>query len=319
MKFVYSDRYHVDFGLHVFPTIKYKLIKANLLANGLAKEEDFIEPPGVDLDDIRLVHTEEYIQDMLNLRWTHRTIRSELPLTWEIIYAYFLAASGTILTCRYALEEKISLHIGGGFHHAFPNHGEGFCYVNDIAIGIKKMQREEKIKKAAVIDCDLHQGNGTARIFQDDESVFTFSIHQENLYPIKERSDLDIGLLDLTGDEVYLNHLKEAIPNIYEDFRPELVLYVAGSDPYYDDQLGLLQLTKEGLRERDRLVIEEAYKRDIPVAVVLAGGYARRVEDTVEIHTNTAKVCLSLLGQPLGEAWEKGEADVSDTGASAQN
>uniref|UniRef100_A0A7C3Z286 Histone deacetylase n=1 Tax=candidate division WOR-3 bacterium TaxID=2052148 RepID=A0A7C3Z286_UNCW3 len=297
MKFVYSERYRVNFGPHVFPTEKYKLIKERLLAEGLAKEDDFLEPPEVSLDDIRLVHTEEYIQDMLNLRWTSRTIRSELPLTWEIIQFYFLAASGTILTCRLALEEKIGFHIGGGFHHAFPNHGEGFCYVNDIAIAIKKLQKEERIKKAAVIDCDLHQGNGTARIFQDDPSVFTFSIHQENLYPIKERSDWDIGLLDFTGDDVYLNHLREAVPQIYDSHQPELVIYNAGADPYYDDQLGLLQLTKEGLKMRDEIVIDEAYKREIPVAIVLAGGYARKVEDTVEIHTNTAKVCLAVLNQ----------------------
>jgi len=297
MKFVYSERYCTNFGPHVFPTEKYRLIKEKLLSEGLAKEEEIIEPPEVSLDDIRLVHTEEYLQDMLNLRWTSRTIRSELPLTWEIIQFYFLAASGTILTSRLALEEKIAFHIGGGFHHAFPNHAEGFCYVNDIAIAIKKLQKEERIKRAAVIDCDLHQGNGTARIFQDDQSVFTFSIHQENLYPIKERSDWDIGLLDFTGDEVYLNHLREAVPKIYDSHQPELVLYVAGADPYQDDQLGLLQLTKEGLKERDEIVIDEGYKRDIPIAVVLAGGYARKVSDTVAIHTNTAKVCLAILNQ----------------------
>ncbi len=297
MKFIYSDKYYVDLGPHVFPTIKYRLIKERLLSEGLAKEEDFLEPMEPDLDDIRLVHTEEYIQDMLNLRWTPRTLRSELPLTWEIIYAYFLAAAGTILAARYALKEKIALHIGGGFHHAFPNHGEGFCYVNDIAVGIKKMQKEGRIKKAAVIDCDLHQGNGTARIFEEEPDVFTFSIHQENLYPLKERSDWDIGLLDYTGDEVYLNHLRDAIPKIYDTHKPELVIYVAGADPYKEDQLGLLQLTKEGLKRRDEIVILNAWERNIPSCVVLAGGYAHNVADTVEIHINTARVCLKTLGQ----------------------
>ncbi len=312
MKFIYSDKYHIDIGPHVFPTIKYKLVKERLLAEGLAKEDDFIEPKEPDLDDIRLIHTEEYIQDMLNLRWTPRTIRSELPLTWEIIHSYLLAASGTILACRYALEDKICFHIGGGFHHAFPNHGEGFCYVNDIAIGIRKMQKAERIKRAAVIDCDLHQGNGTARIFSSDPSVFTFSIHQENLYPIKERSDWDIGLLDLTGDEVYLNHLREAVPQIYDKVKPDLVVYVAGADPYEDDQLGLLRLTKEGLKERDEIVLFEASARNIPVCVVLAGGYARKVEDTVEIHTNTAKVCLQVLNQLPAESSQKVEGREID-------
>ncbi|MEO0116860.1 MAG: histone deacetylase [candidate division WOR-3 bacterium] len=297
MKFVYSDKYEMNIGPHVFPTQKYRLIKERLLAEGLAKEEDFLEPPPINVDDIRLVHTEEYIQDMLNLRWTSRTIRSELPLTWEIIEGYFLAAAGTILAARLALEEKIGFHIGGGFHHAFPNHGEGFCYVNDIGVAIKKMQKEGRIKKAAVIDCDLHQGNGTARIFQDDPDVFTFSIHQENLYPIKERSDWDIGLPDFAGDDIYLGHLASAVPQIYDRHRPELVIYVAGSDPYLDDQLGLLQLTKEGLKKRDEIVIGEGEKRRIPICVVLAGGYARKIEDTVEIHLNTAKVCLQVLNQ----------------------
>ncbi|MEO0102088.1 MAG: histone deacetylase [candidate division WOR-3 bacterium] len=306
MKFVYSPKYQIDIGPHVFPTEKYKLIKEKLLSEGLAKEEEFLEPPEVNLDDIRLVHTEEYIQDMLNLRWTSRTIRSELPLTWEIIQAYFLAASGTILTCSLALEEKIGFHLGGGFHHAFPNHGEGFCYVNDIAVAIRKMQKEKKVKRVAVIDCDLHQGNGTARIFQDDPDVFTFSIHQENLYPIKERSDWDIGLPDFAGDEIYLKHLRPAVLKIYDSHKPELIVYAAGSDPYYDDQLGLLQLTKEGLKTRDEIVIQEGEKRGIPIAIVLAGGYARKVEDTVEIHTNTAKVCLKVLNQlPKEEASEE--------------
>jgi len=295
MKFVYSDKYEIDIGIHVFPTVKYRLIKEKLLNENLAKEEDFIEPPKPDIEDIRLVHTQEYLDDLLNLRWTSRTIRSELPLNWEIVEAYLLAASGTILTLKIALEEKIGFHIGGGFHHAFPDHAEGFCYINDIAVGIRKLQKEGLIKKAAVIDCDLHQGNGTAKIFQKDESVFTFSIHQENLYPIKEESDWDIGLLDFTGDDVYLQHLKEAVPKIIETHKPELIVYVAGADPYKNDQLGLLRLTKEGLIERDKIVIKNALANNIPVGVVLGGGYALDVMDTVEIHFNTAKVCLELL------------------------
>ncbi len=297
MKFVYSDRYRINIGAHVFPTEKYAMVKERLLADGQAAPEDFVEPPEPNIDDIRLVHTREYVDDMLNLRWSQRTVRSELPLTWEIIQGFFLFGAGTIAACRIALEEMVCMHIGGGFHHAFADHGEGFCYVNDIAVGIRKMQQEKRIERAAVIDCDLHQGNGTARIFQDDSSVFTFSIHQEHLYPIKEQSDLDIGLDDETGDDEYLRRLEEAVPEILDGHKPNLVVYVAGADPYRYDQLGTLRLTKRGLALRDRLVVEGCFRRGIPLAVVTAGGYALDTKDTGEIHYNTARECLRVLGQ----------------------
>lgn len=284
----------MDFGAHVFPTQKYRMVKEKLLALGWTKEEDFLKPPPPNIDDIRLVHTKEYIDDMLNLRWTARTMRSELPLTWQIIEGYFTAASGTILTCQRALEDSICLHIGGGFHHAFPDHGEGFCYVNDIAVAIKKMKQEKRIERAAVIDCDLHQGNGTAHIFQNDETVFTFSIHQEHLYPIKEASDWDIGLDDFATDATYLHHLRQAVPKILAEHKPELVIYVAGADPYKDDQLGTLQLTKTGLEERDHIVIDNCRDKKIPLAIVLAGGYALKIEDTVDVHLATCKVALGI-------------------------
>jgi acetoin utilization deacetylase AcuC-like enzyme len=294
MKFIYSQKYEMDFGTHVFPTQKYRMVKEQLLALGWVKDEDIIEPPSPNIDDIRLVHTKEYIDDLLNLRWTQRTMRSELPLTWQIIEGYFTACAGTVLTCQLALEDGICVHIGGGFHHAFPDHGEGFCYVNDIAVGIRKLQNENKIERAAVIDCDLHQGNGTARIFQEDKRVFTFSIHQEYLYPIKEQSDWDIGLDDFAGDATYLAHLRYAVPKILTDHKPQLVIYVAGADPYKDDQLGTLQLTKEGLEERDHIVIDKCREEKIPLAIVLAGGYALKIEDTVAIHVNTCKVALGI-------------------------
>jgi acetoin utilization deacetylase AcuC-like enzyme len=302
MRFVYSDRYHFNIGVHVFPTDKYKLVKTSLLTQGLAKEGDFFEPPEPNIDDIRLVHTREYVEDLLNLRWTSRTVRSELPLTWEIVYGYMLHTSGTILAARFALEDGIAMHIGGGFHHAFADHAEGFCYINDIAVAIKKLQKEGKFERVAVIDCDLHQGNGTARIFQDDPRVFTFSIHQEHLYPIKERSSWDIGLDDETGDEEYNRHLREAVPKIINEHKPQFVVYVAGADPFIDDQLGTLRLTKQGLALRDRIVIENCHKAGIPVVPVLAGGYALNTQDTVDIHVNTARECLRALGQlPAGE------------------
>jgi acetoin utilization deacetylase AcuC-like enzyme len=297
MRFVYSDRYKLDIGAHVFQTEKYAMVRDNLLTTNQAVPTDFVEPPEPDIEDIRLVHTKEYVDDMLNLRWSPRTVHSELPLTSEVVQGFMLFASGTVAACRLALEDKVAMHIGGGFHHAFADHGEGFCYINDIAIGIRKMQQEKRIERAAVIDWDLHQGNGTARIFQGDPSVYTFSIHQERLYPVKEKSNLDIGLDDEAGDDIYTEQLQGVVGKILALHKPELVVYVAGADPYKYDQLGALRLTKRGLAYRDRIVIEGCYKRGIPVVPVTAGGYALDPKDTAEIHTNTARECLRVLGQ----------------------
>lgn len=297
MKFVYSDRYELNIGTHVFPTDKYRLVRDRLLADGLARPEDILEPPEPEIEDIMRVHTKAYVDDMLNLRWTSRTVRSELPLTEEIIRGYFLHAAGTVLACRLGLQDGVAMHVGGGFHHAFADHGEGFCYVNDIAVGIGRMLADGLVKRAAVIDCDLHQGNGTASIFSGDERVFTFSIHQENLYPMKEESNWDIGLDDATSDAGYLEQLGQAVPKILAEHKPDLVVFVAGADPYRCDQLGSLRLTKRGLALRDRMVIEGCRKRDIPVVPVLAGGYALDTKDTVDIHVQTARECLRVLGQ----------------------
>ena len=289
MHIVYSEKYVVDFGPHVFPTIKYKLIHDKLITKGLANEEDFVSPAAPQLDDLLLAHTQEYIDDLKNLRWTNRTLFSELPLTKEIVDEYFLFAAGTILTLKLALQKGFAFHIGGGFHHAFSEHAEGFCYINDIACGIRRLKNDNLVKRATVIDCDLHQGNGTAKIFENDPDTFTFSIHQENLYPVKQKSDLDIGLPDFAGDEEYLKYLREKIPWILDTHKPDIVVYNAGADPYKDDKLGSLQLTKEGLRQRDRIVFEECKKRQIPAGVVLAGGYAERLEDIVDIHVATCE------------------------------
>ena len=290
--FIYSDQYVVDIGEHVFPVEKYRLVRDRL--KECYKEIKFLEPSLPTDEELLLVHTPAYLEDLKSLLWTGGTLRSELPLTREIVNAYLLGAGGTILTCRMALDNSIACHIGGGFHHAFPEHAEGFCYINDVAVGIRKMQKEERIQKAAVIDCDLHQGNGTARIFSEDPTVFTFSIHQENLYPIKEKSDLDIGLPDYTGDEEYLTHLQKHVPTILDNHLPELVVYVSGADPYQEDQLGSLRLTIEGLKSRDEFILKECRKRGIPTAITLAGGYALDTRDTVEIHLNTCRVAIMM-------------------------
>lgn len=259
-------------------------------------KDDFISPVPPRWDDILLVHTEDYVQKLRDGTLSPLEIlKLELPYSKDLVESSLLCAGGTILTLHIALKEGVGLHLGGGFHHAFPDHGEGFCVLNDVAIGIKRVQADRQIQRALVIDCDLHQGNGTAQIFRDDENVFTFSIHQENNYPFfKPPSSLDIGLPDGIGDEEYLSNLKKNIPGIIDQFKPELILYVAGADPYENDQLGGLQLTMEGLRRRDGFVFGQASTHGIPVAVVLAGGYAYKLEDTINIHCNTVKVFLEL-------------------------
>jgi len=290
---VYSDKLKVSFGPHVFPTDKYWLLDARLRAEGLLERVDVLEPEPATPDDLALVHLPDYIKDFMNSEYTEAIMTSEIPINDAIRDFFLLTTGGTILAARLALERGRALNIGGGWHHAFPDHAEGFCYLNDIAIAIRRLQKRGAAKRFAVIDCDLHQGNGTAACFARDPNVFTFSIHQEHLYPMKQKSDLDIGLPDPAGDELYLDHLSREVPKIYDSHRPELVCYVAGADPYEDDQLGNLGITKEGLLGRDKIVIGEAGRRGIPVFAVLAGGYARRTADVIDIHLNTAKTLIA--------------------------
>lgn len=301
MKIVYSPYYEVDIGAHVFPTAKYRLIYENLIEKGIVKKDDIIFPSPAREEDILSVHTKAYLDKLKKGALSHQEIvKLELPYSKELAEASFLCAEGTILTVQVALKDKVGIHIGGGFHHAFADHGEGFCVLNDIAIGIRVAQKDGLVKKALVVDCDLHQGNGTAGIFRSDDTVFTFSIHQENNYPIvKTWGSLDIDLQDGTSDADYIRHLEENIPRIINTFKPDLILYVAGSDPYKFDQLGGLSLSIEGLRRRDQFVIETAFSHNIPIAIVLAGGYAFDINDTVRIHTNTILEALKLCNTSL--------------------
>ncbi|MEE9274590.1 MAG: histone deacetylase [bacterium] len=285
--FVFHPGYHADIGDHVLQIAKYGETHARLRAAGLP-ESAFAEPVAATADEVRLVHTREYVADLLSGEHTHRTLPSELPLSEEIVCSCFLAAGGTIRAAREALSGGKALNLTGGFHHAFPDQAEGFCYINDLAVAIRVLQAEGAARRAAVIDCDLHQGNGTAFIFRRDESVYTFSIHQQNIYPVKRKSDLDIGLPDLADDAIYLPHIRKRVPEILDRCKPDLVLYQAGADPWAGDQLGTLQLTKEGLRERDECVLAECRRRGIPVAGTLGGGYAANPSDTLDIHLQTA-------------------------------
>ncbi len=292
MKVVYSAQYDLNLGNHVFPSIKYRLIKEKLLRDQIVSAEDIVEPRAASEDDISLVHSRDYIHKLQAGKLSYMEIlRLEIPYSPELVRAVWLAAGGSILAGRLALENGTAANVGGGFHHAYPDHGEGFCVLNDFAIGIRRLQKEKAIERAMTVDCDVHQGNGTAAIFAGDPSVFTLSIHQVNNYPYpKPPSTLDINLRDGVEDAEYCEELEKGLDQALNNFQPDLIYYVAGADPYRDDQLGGLKLSIEGLEKRDRLVFEKARAKNIPVAVTLAGGYARRVEDTIEIHTNAIRV-----------------------------
>jgi len=275
--FVYSEKYAVNLGEHIFPVQKYRMVYQGLTSEGLITSVNLFLPTFPEKRDLLLVHTPEYLRDLESLAFSPRTAFSEIPLTREIVEAYKLSAGGTILAGQKALEKGMAIHLGGGYHHAFPSRGEGFCYINDVAVSIRRLKRDKHVDRALIVDCDLHQGNGTAFIFREDSSVLTFSIHQENLYPVKEKSDLDIGLPDFTGDGEYLAKLSSGIRQIWRDFEPDIVYYLAGADPYWDDQLGQLKLTKAGLKKRDSWVITKCLEKKIPLVILLAGGYAFRV------------------------------------------
>ena len=290
MNVLYSPRYLVDIGLHVFPTRKYQLVHARLVEEGVIAQRDVIEPQAAAWDDLALVHTREYLAKIRYGTLSPDDLAQlELPWSPEMVEGFRVMVGGTIEAARLAVKDGgIVGHIGGGLHHAFPNHGEGFCPFNDVAVAIRVLQRDG-VQRAAVIDLDVHHGNGTAFIFESDSSVFTFSMHQQYNYPMwKPRGSLDIGLMDGIGDADYHRQLEEALPAVMAS-NPECLFYLAGADPYEQDQLGGLHLTRDGLRARDRIVIDQARRNRLPMVIVLAGGYARRVEDTVAVHTATMK------------------------------
>jgi acetoin utilization deacetylase AcuC-like enzyme len=316
-KLVYSDDYYLPIGSHVFPAEKYQRIHKRLLETGMAEPSDFVKPQPASDQDILLVHTPQYVQKLKTGTLTAREeLEMEIPYSPELVRAFWLAAGGSMLAADFALNQRVAFNIGGGFHHAFPDHGEGFCMIHDVAVAIRRMQRDDKITRAMTVDCDVHHGNGTAAIFAGVRvpgnplpssgpntlttaipaklrhahagDVFTISLHQENNYPaIKPPSSIDVDLPDGMGDDDYLAWLDNTLSSGLRQFDPELICYVAGADPYKEDQLGGLCLTIEGLKRRDELMFKVAKTRGIPVMVTFAGGYAQRIEDTVTIHCNT--------------------------------
>ena len=332
LKVVYSARYHIDIGLHVFPTAKYLKVHALLLGTGALESADVIEPVPATWDELALVHTSDYLAKIRTGILSREDLAQlELPWSEEMVEGFRLMVGGTIATARLACGSAwfdqlttsepaartdlagtdsarpergcprhpdgvegrgIACHIGGGLHHAFANHGEGFCPFNDVAVAVRMLQARG-IDRVAIVDLDVHHGNGTAFIFESDPRVFTFSMHQQHNYPLwKPRGSLDIGLPDGTGDAAYLRALDEALPKVLAS-DPRCVFYLAGADPYEDDQLGGLRLTRDGLRRRDRMVIDAIRGAGLPLVITLAGGYARHVEDTVAIHAATIEEALA--------------------------
>ena len=312
-RLVYSSGYYLPIGEHVFPAQKYRQIHQRLLQEHIAAAEDFLEPqPALD-EDILLVHTGDYVRKLKTGTLSPlEEMQLEVPYSPELVRAFWLAAGGSILAAERAMADGIAINIGGGFHHAFPDHGEGFCVIHDVAVAIRRLQKDGKIKTAMTVDCDVHHGNGTAAIFGGPAGspaplpssaggrakprittapvgdVFTISLHQQNNYPAwKPPSSIDVNLPDGVGDADYLHWLDNALSSAFRQFQPDLLCYIAGADPYREDQLGGLALTIEGLKQRDELVFRVGRARQIPVMVTFAGGYARNVEDTVTIHCNT--------------------------------
>ena len=291
---VHADAYYADIGLHVFPMKKFRMIRDEIVRRGLIRSEEILAPAPATVAQVRRVHDRDYVDKLAEGRLSAlEEAVLELPYSKGLVDASFLCAGGSILAARESLARGAAANLAGGFHHAFPDHGEGFCVFHDVAVAIRDLQAAGEIRRAAVLDVDVHQGNGTAAIFRDDPTVYTFSIHEENNYPsIKPPSDQDVGLETGADGATYLAALEHWVPRILERQAPEFVAYVGGADPYEQDQLGRLRLTRDDLRARDRLVFEGCAERGIPFALFLAGGYAANVEDTVGIQADMVEAAF---------------------------
>jgi acetoin utilization deacetylase AcuC-like enzyme len=326
LRLVYSEKAYLPIGDHVFHSGKYRAIHQRLLASGLYSPSDVLAPAPCTDSDLLLVHTQMWVEKLRKgTLSTREELELEVPYSKELVEAFTYMAGGSILAARQALRDNCCMHIGGGFHHAFADHGEGFCVVNDVAVAIRCMQRDGFIVRAMVIDLDVHQGNGTAAIFGTGDpepfpraawsasllsptraahvatsatrDVFTVSLHQESNYPYwKPASSIDVNLPDGIQDNDYLEWLQIALKGAVERFEPELICYIAGADPYKGDQLGGLGLTIDGLKQRDKMVLEFARDNGFPIMITLAGGYAENPDDTVTIHTNTGLAAREVFG-----------------------
>jgi acetoin utilization deacetylase AcuC-like enzyme len=317
---VYREDFYLPMGAHVFPGLKYKLVHDRLLETRVASAQDFLRCEQISVEDLARVHDGGFLNRLLHGTLAEKEIRRmELPYSKALVQATMNGCGGTLAAARLALRNGIAMCVGGGFHHAFPDHGEGFCMLHDVAVTIRRLQHDRAIRSAMVVDLDVHHGNGTAAIFPpladalvtteqvaageligpcepSADGVFTVSLHQRNNYPaIKPQSSLDCHLEDGTADAGYLAVLDLTLAKALDAFRPDLLVYLAGADPYEDDQLGGLSLTLDGLKERDLRVFRAAQAHGISIASIYAGGYARKLADTVTIHCNTVVAAAEVF------------------------
>lgn len=297
MKLFYTDHFVLPLPEgHRFPMRKYALLRERVVASGLFGPEELCVPDAATDDQLRLAHTAEYLARLTAGQLTDREIRRiGFPWSPQMVERSRRSVGATIAACRAALADGLAANLAGGTHHAGPDHGEGFCVFNDVAVAARGMQAEGRARRVAIVDCDVHQGNGTAAILAGDRSIYTFSIHAEKNFPFrKSPSDLDIGLEAGIGDAEYLDVLEEALWRVLAQAGADLVIYLAGADPFVGDRLGHLALSKEGLLARDRLVLETCQREGLPVAVVMAGGYAPNLDDIADIHFNTLRLAAEL-------------------------
>jgi acetoin utilization deacetylase AcuC-like enzyme len=297
MHVFYTPRYYAEIGAgHVFPIRKFELVRDKLLAEGTLEPDEIIEPEPASIEDVLLVHTEDYVTRLCNGTLTAKELRRlGLPWSESLVRRSFYAVGGTLAAAQASLSQGYSSNLAGGTHHSFPDRGEGFCVLNDVAVAIRSMRAKNLIKRAAIVDCDVHQGNGTATIFSGDADTFTFSMHGANNYPLfKAQSSLDVELPDGTSHDEYLKSLAHHLPAVFAH-DPDIVFYLAGADPYAGDKLGRLGLSIEGLRARDEFVLRECYEREVPVVTVMSGGYGKDINDTIEIHCNTIRAVKDVF------------------------
>ncbi len=297
MQVFYTPRYYADIGDgHVFPIRKFELVRDRLLTEGTLNPTELVEPAPAALEDVLLVHTEDYVSRLCNGTLTPKEIRRlGLPWSESLVRRSFYATGGTLAATKVALAEGYSSNLAGGTHHSFAERGEGFCVLNDVAIAIRAMRARKGLRRAAIVDCDVHQGNGTATIFAGDEDTYTFSIHGANNYPLfKAQSTLDVELPDGTSDNDYLETLATHLPLVFAH-EPEIIFYLAGADPYVGDKLGRLAVSIDGLCERDAYVLRECYEREVPIVTMMSGGYGKDINDTIEIHCNTIRMVKEVF------------------------
>jgi acetoin utilization deacetylase AcuC-like enzyme len=299
MKIFLSD--HVALPLpqgHRFPAEKYSRLRQRVVEACLVSPQNLIVCEPATVEQLLRVHTPDYVQRVLQGLLTEKEVRrTGFPWSPELVERSLRSVGGTIAACRAALDESIAVNLAGGTHHAYPDHGEGYCVFNDVAVAARAMQAENRASRILFIDLDVHQGNGSAAIFAGDNSVFTFSVHGAKNFPFhKEISSLDIALPDKTGDDRFLEAVSQGTQTALERAHADLAIYLAGADPFEGDTLGRMAVSKEGLVERDRIVFELCTQYGLPVAVVMAGGYARNIDDTVDIQFNTVRMAAKLRG-----------------------